>query len=126
MQTLAFIPNLGPQEMVIILILALLLFGRRLPEVGRSLGKGIVEFKRGVKGITDEIEAESDRPGDAGQESGESASPAKSSHKGWEAIEPAPLSQGQQTGTVGQGERPAEAPMQPDQQRAPGTGEEQG
>ncbi|HUB27133.1 MAG TPA: twin-arginine translocase TatA/TatE family subunit [Tepidisphaeraceae bacterium] len=41
---------------VIILIVGLLLFGRRLPEVGRSLGKGIVEFKKGLNGIEDEIE----------------------------------------------------------------------
>ena len=46
----------GPMEMAIILIVGLLLFGRRLPEVGRSLGKSIVEFKKGVKGIEDEIE----------------------------------------------------------------------
>ena len=46
----------GPIEIVTILGLALLLFGKRLPEVGRSLGRGIVEFKKGVKGIEDEIE----------------------------------------------------------------------
>ena len=47
--------GLGPMEMMIIGILAVLLFGKRLPEVGRSLGKGIVEFKKGINGITDEI-----------------------------------------------------------------------
>jgi sec-independent protein translocase protein TatA len=52
----------GGAEWVILLILGLLIFGRRLPEVGRSLGKGIVEFKRGIKGIEDEIESESSRP----------------------------------------------------------------
>ena len=52
----------GPMEMVIIGILGLLLFGKRLPEVGRSLGKGIVEFKRGLKGVGDELESESDKP----------------------------------------------------------------
>ncbi|MFG0327759.1 MAG: twin-arginine translocase TatA/TatE family subunit [Phycisphaerales bacterium JB037] len=57
--TLAFFQQLGPWEMAIILMVALLLFGRRLPEVGRSLGRGIVEFKKGVKGIEDEIETES-------------------------------------------------------------------
>jgi sec-independent protein translocase protein TatA len=36
-------------------IIALLLFGKRLPEVARSLGKGIVEFKKGMNGIEDEI-----------------------------------------------------------------------
>ena len=49
----------GPMEMLIILIIAVLLFGRRLPEVGRSLGKGIVEFKKGIRGIEDEIESAS-------------------------------------------------------------------
>ncbi len=52
----------GGWEWVILLILGLLIFGRRLPEVGRSLGKGIVEFKRGIKGIDSEIESESSRP----------------------------------------------------------------
>jgi sec-independent protein translocase protein TatA len=46
----------GTTEMIIILVLGLLIFGRRLPEVGRSLGKGIVEFKKGIKGIEDDIE----------------------------------------------------------------------
>ena len=49
----------GSTEWIIILVIALLIFGRRLPEVGRSLGKGIVEFKKGIKGIEDEIEQES-------------------------------------------------------------------
>eukprot|EP01026_Neomeris_dumetosa_P000555 TRINITY_DN101409_c0_g1_i6.p3 TRINITY_DN101409_c0_g1~~TRINITY_DN101409_c0_g1_i6.p3 ORF type:complete len:105 (-),score=18.07 TRINITY_DN101409_c0_g1_i6:119-433(-) len=60
---LAFgLPNLGPWEMVALLVIALLLFGKRLPEVGKSLGKGIVEFKRGIKGIEDEIDTESSKP----------------------------------------------------------------
>jgi sec-independent protein translocase protein TatA len=49
----------GSWEWLVILGIALLIFGRRLPEVGRSLGKGIVEFKKGIKGIEDEIESES-------------------------------------------------------------------
>jgi sec-independent protein translocase protein TatA len=52
--TLAFL-NLGNWEILIILALGLLIFGRRLPEVGRSLGKGIVEFKKGLSGVEDEI-----------------------------------------------------------------------
>lgn len=51
----------GTTEMIVILIIGLLIFGRRLPEVGRSLGKGIVEFKRGIKGIEDDIDDESNR-----------------------------------------------------------------
>ncbi|MEX2671915.1 MAG: twin-arginine translocase TatA/TatE family subunit [Phycisphaeraceae bacterium] len=43
-------------EWMIILVIALLVFGKRLPEVGRSLGKGIVEFKKGIKGVKDELD----------------------------------------------------------------------
>ena len=46
----------GPMEIMIIGGIALLLFGKRLPEVARSLGKGIVEFKKGVRGIEDEVD----------------------------------------------------------------------
>jgi sec-independent protein translocase protein TatA len=55
----AFIPGLGASEMVILLIIGVLLFGRKLPEVGRYLGKGIVEFKKGIKGLEDEIDTSS-------------------------------------------------------------------
>jgi sec-independent protein translocase protein TatA len=48
--------NLGAQEMIVLLVIGVLLFGRKLPEVGRYLGKGIVEFKKGMKGLEDEIE----------------------------------------------------------------------
>jgi sec-independent protein translocase protein TatA len=49
------IGGIGPTEMVIVGIVAVLLFGKRLPEVGRSLGKGLVEFKKGIRGIEDEL-----------------------------------------------------------------------
>jgi sec-independent protein translocase protein TatA len=56
LHTLAFqIPGMG--EWVVIAIIGLLFFGKRLPEVGRSLGKGIVEFKKGLKGIEDDVDA---------------------------------------------------------------------
>lgn len=48
---------LGVPEMIVIGIIALLLFGKRLPEVARSLGKGVVEFKKGLRGIDDEVDA---------------------------------------------------------------------
>jgi sec-independent protein translocase protein TatA len=53
---------LGPQEIVILLIIGVLFFGKRLPEVGRYLGKGIVEFKKGMKGLEDEIEGTAPAP----------------------------------------------------------------
>jgi len=46
----------GFENWTVILVIGLLLFGRRLPEMGRSLGKGIVEFKKGLAGIEDDIE----------------------------------------------------------------------
>ncbi len=52
-----FIGMPGIPEMLIIGVVAVLLFGKRLPEVGRSLGKGIVEFKKGISGIEDEIDS---------------------------------------------------------------------
>jgi sec-independent protein translocase protein TatA len=52
----ALLPNLGPTEMLVVMGIAVLLFGKRLPEVGRSLGKGIVEFKKGLGGITEDLD----------------------------------------------------------------------
>lgn len=51
----------GGSEWIILLVLGLLIFGRRLPEVGRSLGRGIVEFKKGIRGIEEEIDDEVSR-----------------------------------------------------------------
>ncbi len=43
-------PSLQPGEMLVVMLVAVVVFGKRLPEVGRSLGKGIVEFKKGLRG----------------------------------------------------------------------------
>ena len=48
-------PHIGPWEIILLLLLALLLFGaKRLPEIGRSLGRGMREFKDSVSGVTDD------------------------------------------------------------------------
>ena len=47
----------APPEMLIILVIALLLFGNRLPSVMRSLGKGVTEFKKGIEGVEDDVDA---------------------------------------------------------------------
>ncbi len=49
--------GLGGQEIMLLLVLGVLLFGRKLPELGRSVGKTFVEFKKGVKGLEDEVES---------------------------------------------------------------------
>jgi sec-independent protein translocase protein TatA len=52
----------GFDEWIVIAVIGVLVFGKRLPEVGRSLGKGIVEFKKGLKGIDEEVERSSSMP----------------------------------------------------------------
>jgi sec-independent protein translocase protein TatA len=49
--------NIGPAEMIVILIIALIVFGpKRLPEIGRTVGKGLREFRRASQDIRDEFE----------------------------------------------------------------------
>ena len=56
-------------ELIVVAVIALLLFGKRLPEIARNMGKGIVEFKKGVKGIEDDdAPAASERPASEGRE----------------------------------------------------------
>lgn len=50
---------MNPVVYLVILIVMLLIFGKRLPEIAKSLGKGIVEFKKGLKGVEDEIDRQS-------------------------------------------------------------------
>jgi sec-independent protein translocase protein TatA len=50
-------PNIGPLEIVVILIIALVVFGpKRLPELGRSMGRGIREFKNSLTSDKDDDE----------------------------------------------------------------------
>ena len=56
MMPFAFLPSLGPMEMMVVGFIALLIFGNRLPTVMRSLGKSVTEFKKGVSGVEDSVE----------------------------------------------------------------------
>lgn len=51
--------DLGIQELIVIFIVALLVFGpKKLPELGRTLGKGIAELKRAMHGVKEQMDAE--------------------------------------------------------------------
>jgi sec-independent protein translocase protein TatA len=53
-------PNIGPMELAVVFIIALIILGpKRLPAAGRSLGQGMREFKDGLKKQTDELTASS-------------------------------------------------------------------
>jgi sec-independent protein translocase protein TatA len=46
-------------EVMVVVVIGVLLFGKRLPDMGRYLGKSITEFKKGMKGLEDDLEGTS-------------------------------------------------------------------
>jgi sec-independent protein translocase protein TatA len=59
MNYLLFLGNLGTPEIIIIAIIVLLLFGgKKIPELMKGLGKGVKNFKEGVKGIEEDIKVD--------------------------------------------------------------------
>ncbi|WP_080904174.1 twin-arginine translocase TatA/TatE family subunit [Parabacteroides sp. Marseille-P3160] len=59
MDQLLFIGNLGTGEIIIIAIIVLLLFGgKKIPELMKGIGKGVKNFKDGVKGLEDDIKVD--------------------------------------------------------------------
>jgi len=75
-------PNIGPLEIAIVLVIVLIIFGpKRLPELGQSMGRGIREFKNSVTGDKDkdspeekqaQLQASEQRPQPDGAENAES------------------------------------------------------
>ena len=56
MPPFAFLPSVGPTELIVVAFVSLLIFGNRLPSVMRSLGKSVTEFKKGMTDIQDDID----------------------------------------------------------------------
>ena len=54
--------NLGMPELIVIALIGLLLFGKRLPEIGKSLGKSVVEFKKGLSGVEEDVNKAASAP----------------------------------------------------------------
>jgi sec-independent protein translocase protein TatA len=65
MSPLFAILGLGPMEMVVLAIIGILLFGRKLPEISKYLGKSIIEFKKGMKGLEDNLDDNAGYPAHA-------------------------------------------------------------
>jgi len=87
----AFTP--GPSGMLIILVLAVLLFGKRLPEVARSVGRGLMELRKGLRDIEREVRsaidsATSDSPSATGAGTSWSSSTGEDAADREEAVAP--------------------------------------
>lgn len=63
MNTLLFLGSLGAPEIIIIALVVLLLFGgKKIPELMKGIGKGVRNFKEGLKDVEDEINKDIDDP----------------------------------------------------------------
>ena len=70
--------GLGPMELVLIFLVILLVFGaKRIPEIAKGLGKGITEFKKAARDVTDEFES-----GNTMSSTSSSSAPVKNELKG--------------------------------------------
>lgn len=78
---LALLPGMpGWGELLVIAFIGLLLFGRRLPEVARSLGQSVVEFKRGMQGFKNDMNNSAQLPPNAHAHTPSTALPDQGAH----------------------------------------------
>jgi sec-independent protein translocase protein TatA len=56
MTLFAFLNQLGLTEIIVLAVIGILLFGRKLPEISKYLGKSIIEFKKGMRGLEDNLD----------------------------------------------------------------------
>jgi sec-independent protein translocase protein TatA len=94
-------PNIGPVELIIVLVIVLVIFGaRRVPEAGKNLGKGMREFKDAITGRDDDRKGlqASNTPQTGGQATAppEQAAPAQQQAPAAPATAPAPPPQPEQ------------------------------
>lgn len=52
----------GPMELVLLMLVGLLFFGKRLPEVGRSIGQTVVQFKKGLNEVHEDVNRQTPTP----------------------------------------------------------------
>lgn len=97
--------DLGIQELIVIFVVALIVFGpKRLPELGRTLGKGILELRKALEGVKEQIHAEAEMT----QEAVGSAKPEEEKKEtgseagvGPEATQSSPETKGETDGVPG-------------------------
>jgi sec-independent protein translocase protein TatA len=83
-------PNVGPLELAVVVIFALIIFGpKRLPELGKSLGKGIREFRSSISGNDDDDDDDSPKI-DPGEPTAAPGEPAAAEPVEGEVVEPRP------------------------------------
>ncbi|MDR2352868.1 MAG: twin-arginine translocase TatA/TatE family subunit [Deltaproteobacteria bacterium] len=74
--------RISPWEIIVIVILVVIIFGgRRLPELGRSLGKGLKNFRESLKGEESKTETQNTTNPDAQSETNPSPNPGKTNEK---------------------------------------------
>ncbi|MBB6015949.1 twin-arginine translocase TatA/TatE family subunit [Deinococcus radiopugnans] len=106
-------PNIGPAELIVILLVALVVFGpRKLPELGKSLGAGLREFRKSTQSLKDELDGSLN-------DKGPQAAPTQTIHASVpaQAVSAPPMSVAAVTPPAEGGAAPVELGKMPEQQK---------